>query len=207
MKLDEAVQVISEFKGNNLRLKLGEIKNEIVGRTATEISQRAELFEAALTIKKLSSQIDEIVHASGIINCLPQILLKGEYVESLSLASGAEGQGIDLVTNYRIAEFKFSQWQSNSANGMRKRQVFADYVNLFVHPTTKRKELYVIGADTIRKYFQGKRASWRNVLSKSGGLDKKLEEYLSNNRIEAKFLNDIYSVSKVKIFEVTNFLN
>lgn len=58
MKLDEAVQIISDFKGNNLRLRLGEIKNEIVGKSGTEILQRNEVFEAALIIKKLSSQID-----------------------------------------------------------------------------------------------------------------------------------------------------
>lgn len=206
MKLDEAVQIISDFKGNNLRLRLGEIKNEIVGKSGTEILQRNEVFEAALIIKKLSSQIDEIVHASGIINCLPKILLKNEYVESLSLASGAEGEGIDLVTNFRIAEFKFSQWQSDAANGMRKRQVFADCVNLFLHPTNKKKELYVIGAETIKKYFQSNRASWRKVLSKSGGLDKRLAEYLSDKRINGEFLNDIYSISNVEIFEIKNFL-
>lgn len=207
MKLDEAVQIISDFKGNNLRLRLGEIKNEIVGKSGTEILQRNEVFEAALIIKKLSSQIDEIVHASGIINCLPKILLKNEYVESLSLASGAEGEGIDLVTNFRIAEFKFSQWQSDAANGMRKRQVFADCVNLFLHPTNKKKELYVIGAETIKKYFQSNRASWSKVLSKSGGLDKRLAEYLSDKRINGEFLNDIYSISNVEIFEIKNFLN
>jgi hypothetical protein len=207
MKLDEAVQIISDFEGNNLRLRLGDIKNEIVGKSGNEILQRNEVFEAALIIKKLSSQIDEIVHASGIINCLPKILLENEYVESLSLASGAEGEGIDLVTNYRIAEFKFSQWQSDAANGMRKRQVFADCVNLYLHPTSKKKELYVIGAETIKKYFQSNRASWRKVLSKSGGLDKKLAEYLSEKRIYGEFLNDIYSISNVEIFEIKNFLN
>lgn len=147
------------------------------------------------------------MHASGIINCLPKILLKNEYVESLSLASGAEGEGIDLVTNFRIAEFKFSQWQSDAANGMRKRQVFADCVNLFLHPTNKKKELYVIGAETIKKYFQSNRASWSKVLSKSGGLDKRLAEYLSDKRINGEFLNDIYSISNVEIFEIKNFLN
>lgn len=207
MKLDEAVQIISSFKDNNLKLKLGELKDEIVGKSGNEIPQQNEVFEAALIIKKLSSQIDEIVHASGIVNCLPKILVKNEYVENLSLASGAEGEGIDLVTNYRIAEFKFSQWQNGAANGMRKRQVFADCVNLMLHSTSKNKELYVIGAETIKKYFQSRRASWRKVLSKSGGLDKKLEKYLSENEIDGEFLNDIYSISNVEIFEIKNFLN
>lgn len=207
MEIEKAIKIVSEFKGNNLRTKLGEIKKDLIGKIKTEISADKELFEAALVVKKMSSQIDEIVHATGIINCLPNLLEENEVIESLSLASGAEGEGIDLVTNLRIAEFKFSQWQSDAANGTRKRQVFADCVNLFLFESLKKKELYVIGAETIQKFFQSKRASWRKVLSKSGGLDKRLEEYLMEHRIEGENLNDIFSISQVKVFEIKEFLN
>src|SRR5205085_11454138 len=106
-------------------------------------------YEAALIVKKVSAQIDEMVHATGIINCLPKILEPNETIEDLSLAAGSEGEGFDLITNKRIAEFKFARWQDTAANGMRKRQVFADLVNLYLFETKKKKELYVFGADRI----------------------------------------------------------
>ncbi|WP_452225818.1 hypothetical protein [Lacinutrix cladophorae] len=207
MEIEKAIKIISEFKGNNLRHRLSELKNNLIINSEKNIDFEKEVYEAALIVKNISSQIDEIVHATGIINCLPKILLKNEIIEDLSLASGADGQGIDLVTNLRVAEFKFSQWQVNAANGMRKRQVFADCVNLFLLNTHKKKELYVIGAETIEKFFQSKRAKWRNVLSKSGGLDNRLDQYLISNNISGEFLNDIYSISGIEIFEINNILN
>jgi hypothetical protein len=45
-----------------------------------------------------------------------KVLDSDEIIESLSLASGADGEGIDLATN-KIAEFKFSKWQIEKANG------------------------------------------------------------------------------------------
>ena len=52
------------------------------------------------------------VHSTGIIKLLPKILDKNEKILGLSLAAGADGDGIDLVTSKRIAEFKFSKWQN-----------------------------------------------------------------------------------------------
>lgn len=201
MEVENALKLISEFKGDNLKIKLGEVKTKLIGKSIVEIPNQHELFKAALMIKKLSAQIDEIVHATGIINCLPKILEHGEIIESLSLASGAEGEGIDLITNKRIAEFKFAIWQQKG-NGMRKRQVFADCVNLFLFETDKKKELYVVGAEVIEKYFQSRRASWRKTLSKSGELDQRLDEYFRKHNITGEKLNDVFSISKVKIIDV-----
>ena len=102
-KLLKALSIIEDFKGENLKIELDSKAKE-----CKEIKTYETEFKAALTIKNASAQINEIVHALGIINCLPIILQEDERVESLSLASGAAGDGIDLVTNYRIAEFKFS---------------------------------------------------------------------------------------------------
>jgi hypothetical protein len=199
-----SIKVIRDFKGNNLKLKLNELKSSIVKEQS--YPDLSEIYKSALDIKKLSAQIDEIVHATGIIQCLPKILKQGEKVIDLSLASGADGEGIDLITDKRIAEFKFARWQESKANGMRKRQVFADLVNLYLHPTTKSKELYVFNLEKIKRFFESKKATWKNVLSKSGGLDNRLEEYLNSKKITGQFLNDVYSISNVSIYDLDEIL-
>ncbi len=204
MAAKNAINIILEFKGSNLKLKLNKLKSSIVkGQPYPDLS---DIYNSALEIKKLSAQIDEIVHATGIIQCLPKILKKGEKVTDLSLASGADGEGIDLVTNMRIAEFKFARWQEGKGNGMRKRQVFADLVNLYLHPTTNSKELYVFNAKQIKKFFGSNKAKWKNVLSKSGGLDNTLEQHLSSKKIRGQFLNDVYSISNVTIYDLDDIL-
>ena len=179
MKSQEALQIVSEFKGSNLKQKLNDIKRSLIGKGKTDITELNEVYEAALEVKRLSAQIDEVVHSTGIIKCLPLILSDDEQIIDLSLAAGADGEGIDLVTSKRIAEFKFSRWQDAEANGMRKRQVFSDLVNLYLNPSQLKKELYVFGAVKIISFFQSEKALWENVLSKSGGLDKKLEIHLT----------------------------
>lgn len=199
-----SIKIIRDFKGSNLKLKLNELKSSIVKEQS--YPDLSEIYKSALEIKKLSAQIDEIVHATGIIQCLPKILKKGEKVIDLSLASGADGEGIDLITDKRIAEFKFARWQESKANGMRKRQAFADLVNLYLHPTTKTKELYVFNAEKIKKFFESKKATWKNVLSKSGGLDNTLKEHLNSKKITGQFLNDVYSISNVSIYDLDEIL-
>ncbi len=206
MEISEAIKIVCDFKGENLKQNLNILRVELIGKGKNQISQPLDLFEATLEVKKLSAQIDEMVHASGIIKCLPLILEKGEIIESLSLASGADGEGIDLVTNKRVAEFKFSKWQLGKANGMRKRQVFGDLVQLYLNPTTKKKELYVISYTVVINFLQSKKAMIKNVLSKSGGLDKRLEAHLLKIKIEAIYLNDIYCRSNVKIIDIETIL-
>lgn len=207
MDINQALKTVVAFKGNNLRVRLSELRNQIVLNTSTRGLLDDNVYEAAIIVKKISAQIDEVVHAVGIIRCLPKILAKNEKIESLSLAAGSEGEGFDLVTNKRIAEFKFSVWQEgNAANAMRKRQVFSDYINLLLADTTKAKELYVIGADKIKKYFDG-RADWKKVLSKSGGLDLILEKYLSANNISGRTLKDVSAISRVKIIDINELMS
>lgn len=208
MRTDQAIKLIADFKGDNLKTKLNDLKVDLIGKKGTQIKIQTNLFEAALIVKKVSAQIDEIVHAIGIINCLPKILTANETVVSLSLAAGADGDGIDLVTNKRIAEFKFAKWQDGkAANGMRKRQVFADCINLYLSNTTKTKELYVYDAERILEYFNSKKACWKNVLSKSGGLDLKLDDHLKRIKISGEKLGDVYVHTKVKIVDIATVIS
>ncbi len=196
-------EIIQNFKGTNLKDVLDQLSKTIKEKGHNSITHDIfQIHKSALEIKKLSTQIDEIVHASGIILSLPKILLEGEKVEELSLASGSSGEGIDLVTNKRIAEFKFARWQDFNSNGMRKRQVFADLVKLYLNDEHKMKELYVYNADKIIKFFSSEKATWKNVLSKSGHLIRKLEKHLIIEKAESFSLNDIYQASNVKIIDL-----
>ena len=90
---------------------------------------------------------------------------------------------------------------------MRKRQVFADYINLTILETNKKKELYVVSSESIKKYFQGK-SKWKKVLSKSGRLDIKYAEFLKQKGIkETEYIRDIYSRSEIEIFDIEQILN
>jgi len=207
LNTEKALKIVLDFKSDSLINKLNQLKAETIGKTKKELKDNIPLYDAALLVKKASSQINEIVHAVGILNSLPRILEENEIIVDLSLASGASGEGIDLVTDRRVAEFKFATWQEGgSKNGMRKRQVFADYINLTILKTDKKKELYVVSAENIEKYFQGK-SKWKNVLSKSGGLDMKFAQYLKQNGIEeTEYLRDIYYRSEIKIFDIEKIL-
>lgn len=55
-----------------------------------------DTLDAALLIKRVSGQINVLVHAIGILNALPRILEPGEIVESLSLGAGNTGRPYDL---------------------------------------------------------------------------------------------------------------
>jgi len=204
MRTTDSLNIVKRFKGNSLKQRFSELKYAIVHDQ--KIPDMNEIYHSALEVKKLSAQIDEIVHATGIIQCLSKILQKDEKVIDLSLASSAEGEGIDLVTSKRIAEFKFARWQLHNANGMRKRQVFADLVNLYLNPTNKSKELYVFNAEKIKSFFSSSKAEWKNVLSRSGGLDRKLEQHLNEKGHDGKYLNDVYSISKVQVFDIDDIL-
>ena len=198
-----ALTVIEKFTNGDSKKALMELANQYIGKRADEIVTNQSTYEAAIIIKKASAQINEIVHAFGIINCLPSILQEGEIVESLSLASAASGEGIDLVTNIRIAEFKFSEWQKSNANGTRKRAICADYVSLLLNDDPRKKELYVFDAERISLYLQSKKAEWKHVLSKH----PKLLNRLQDKNIEGKYLCDLYNPNEIEILDLKDYLS
>ncbi len=206
MTPEEAISLITEFKGIDLTSKLGELKNKLKGNTKISVLELNNVFEAALELKKISSQVDEIVHATGIIKCLPKILMDGETIISVSLAAGSDDEGFDLVTDKRIAEFKFALWQEKGPNGSRRRDVYKDFVNLLIYETDKSKELYVFNPSKIKRFLSSKKAQWKNVLSKSGGVEKKLAEFLHHKSVNGIFLADVYSLSTIEIKDMSKYL-
>lgn len=113
--------LLEGFQSGSLREAVRKLEQRLAGLTKAEAPDRLgqlgvsmELLLAALLIKKQAGQINEIVHAIGILLALPHILEEGEIVKELSLAAGNTGKDFDLETNKRIAEFTFIRWQGGS---------------------------------------------------------------------------------------------
>jgi hypothetical protein len=131
-------------------------------------------FQAAMLIKRNASQINEIVHALGILLTLPYILEENELVESLSLAAGNTGKDFDLKTNKRIAEFTFIQWKGGT-EVIRQNKIFKDFYFLAEEETSKIRELYVVGTEHVLKFFNSKR-SIRQILDGNAKLGNSYRE-------------------------------
>src|SRR5258708_909726 len=139
----EATTRIDTFRSDSLSSAVSGIERQFIGAKRETTSQllshagiNAELLLAAILIKRSSSQINEILHAVGMLLALPSILRDGEVVESLSLAAGNTGKGFDLETNQRIAEFTFIQWQGGS-EVIRQNKIFKDFYFLAEENTEK----------------------------------------------------------------------
>jgi hypothetical protein len=161
--LRHASSLITKFRGASLGKTFAGVERRLVGMKAgdavttfSELGIGAEVLLAALLVKKHSSQINEIVHALGILLALPSILEKGERVESLSLGAGNTGKGFDLETNRRIAEFTFIQWQGGP-EVIRQNKIFKDFFFLAEAETDKIRELYTIGTERPMKFFNSGR--------------------------------------------------
>ncbi|MGP0101273.1 MAG: hypothetical protein ACLPUT_06605 [Solirubrobacteraceae bacterium] len=171
--LEEAAKRIEGFgAGPALTARIKEFEAASSGlrpRQITKILARgdvgAELIAAARTIKALAGQVNVIMHAAGILASLPYILEPSEIVESLSLGAGNTGRDHDLVTDRRIAEFKFIDWRPAS-NTIRENVLFADVFGVASAETDKRRIVYVLGTEHPMKFLRGGRAI-SSVLSRS----------------------------------------
>ena len=82
--LFQASEKIEAFRAGSLRATIATIERELLSLPKEQSNQRLtvlgigpELLAAAILIKKRSSQIDEIIHAVGILIALPSILENG----------------------------------------------------------------------------------------------------------------------------------
>ena len=126
------------------------------------------LLQCALVLKQAASQVNEVVHALGILLSLPYILRNGEVVQALSLAAGNTGRPFDLETDLRIAHFKFIDWKGGPES-IRQNQLFKDFYSLAELQTPKERYLYVVGIEHPEKFFAGGRAL-RSVMSRNNKL-------------------------------------
>lgn len=196
--LAQASGLLRGFKGESLPGTVAKIEQAFRGTTKSSVlpllertSITADLFTAALLIKKNASQIDEVVHTLGILLALPSILEGDEEVESLSLAAGNTGKGFDLETTRRIAEFTFIQWQGGP-EVIRQNKVFKDFYFLAEAETDKIRELYVVGTQHAERFFISGRALPRIL----NGNAKLGDHFKSRYGTRFKVVRDYYETKK-----------
>jgi len=170
--LAHAVEALQKFGGADLTATLARIElslrgltNENCATTVANCGAHNEALAAAGLMKHLAGQINVVIHAMGIMLCLPYLLEAGETVEYLSLGAGNTGRAFDLETTHRIAEFKFIAWQGGPES-IRQNALFKDFYFLAESDKPKRKYLYVLGTDHPLKFLNGGRAL-SSVLSRN----------------------------------------
>jgi len=185
MESAETVELLMRFTGDDLTRKLSKLEGAVRGVTAGDCasflksaSAGHDVLAAAAEMKRLAGQINVTIHALGILLCLPHILETSERVESVSLGAGNTGRAFDLETNLRVAEFKFIRWRGGPES-IRQNSIFKDHVLLALHPTPKRKYLYLLGIEHAMRFFQGGRAL-SSVLSRDNKLQSLFFERFGN---------------------------
>jgi hypothetical protein len=160
----DAIHLLQTFRGSDLTQTIYQIEKSVKGVSAEKYLEvlstsgaKAEVLGAAGLVKQLAGQINVVIHALGILLCLPHILRPGEIIEYVSLGAGNTGRAFDLETTLRVAEFKFIRWQGGPES-IRQNSLFKDFYELAEHETPKEKYLYVLGTDHGEKFFNGGRA-------------------------------------------------
>jgi hypothetical protein len=177
----EAIDSLQAFGGSSLTQTLAQIERSLQGVSLNSYADvlsacgaKAEVLSAAGLLKRLVGQINVVIHALGILLCLPHILKPGEVINCVSLGAGNTGRAFDLDTNQRIAEFKFIHWQGGSET-IRQNALFKDFYQMVEHPTEKQRFLYVLGTDHVYKFFNGGRGI-SSVLSRNVKLRKEFAD-------------------------------
>ena len=210
MSIEKAIEAVEKFQGNSLTQNLAKIENEIVGANASEsvhfCAERNindDFIRSALAVKKVAGQINVIIHASGILHALKDLLQDGEIVESVSLGAGNTGRKFDLETNLQVAEFKFIDWQGG-AETIRQNGIFKDFYELAEYQTSKRKNLYVIDTYYPLKFLNGGR-TLTSILSKQPVILANIETTYGNNINVARDYYEMYK-DEVYICDVSPYI-
>jgi len=210
VKLADALSKINDFKGHWLGSKLGTIQQDFEGctaATATSLYRKYQidttLLEAATAIKDAARQIDEVMHAVGILKFLPNILQVDEVIESLSLGAGNTGKPFDLITNLRIAEFTFIYWKGG-AESIRQNKLFKDFFDLAEFDTQKKRCLYVLDSPIPLEFLNGGR-SIKSVLSRNLKLWNTFQEKYGTRftRVKEYYDHRKDTVEVVSLYELT----
>ena len=179
----DAFTEVARFKGAGLKGRIAQLEvaaagcskgtlNDLVGQERVSLA----LLRAAVNVKRAAAQIDVVVHATGMLLCLPEILDDNEVVESISLGAANTGKPFDLETDRRIAEFTFIDWKGGSES-IRQQKLFKDFYTLAEAVTHKERYLYFLGDVHPVKVFQS-RSSCKAMLQKYAPLrDECLKQY------------------------------
>jgi len=209
MKIEQAVQVLQEFTKSNPTGTIANIEAMlpgVMGQTCTlaidECGASSQALGAAALVKQLAGQINVVIHALGILRCLPHILQPDEKITLLSLGAGNTGRQFDLVTDRQIAEFKFIRWRGG-AEAIRQDSLFKDFYSLAESSIEKQKNLYVLGTQHPLAFFSGSRVL-TSVCSRNRSLLDKLQADYPN----AVTVQDYYALRKdaVSLIDVSDWL-
>ena len=162
MDITKAAKIVQQFRGENFTNTLAKIEKSVKQLTSknclavlADCGVRDEVLVAAGKVKTLAGQIHLIIHAAGILMCLPKILEADEVVEYVSLGAANNDRKFDLETNNRIAEFKFICWRGQDQQ--RQNSLFKDFYGLAEDRTLKKKFMYVLGTERPLKFLNGRR--------------------------------------------------
>ncbi len=197
--LKNAHKNIKRLKAPKLRDRISKLQESLSGvnldRSRSIILENAidkSLFESALVLKKISSQIDEVMHATGILLSLSYILKKGELIEKLSLGAGNTGVPFDLETDRRIAEYKFIHW-NGGPESIRQNGLFKDFYKLAEYKSEKKKYLYVVGG-TPKNFLANSNRNINGVLN-----DKLWRDFKIKYKKEFLRVNKYYQLQKKNV--------
>ena len=172
MAIQDAISQVSQFKSDSLTETIASIESHLTQASIAQVlavNQSLdighELLIAVAAVKLASAQINVVVHAVGILYALPHILRQDEVVEGLSLGAGRAGGDFDLVTDRRIAEFKFIHWQVG-AEAVRKKTLFQDFFKLAREKTDKEKYIYLLNTEIPLRFLRG-RSQVRKLLDRN----------------------------------------
>ena len=176
--------LVSELERNFLNKGKNTVLAFVDGNKITEI------FTEKLYIKKLSAQVDTVIHAYGILLSLPKILDDDETIEYLSLGAGNTGKPFDLSTSKRIAEFKFAKWDTKN-NTIRQNKIFENFLELAIDVGNvgKKKYIYCLSAEEIIKFLTNSERALSSVLSRSS-INKKHPDIQSKYKTVKEFYKD-----------------
>lgn len=180
-ELSDAISALRGFCGPDLTQTIYQIESalrnvnvENYAAAMAAFGTRSEVLGAAGLIKRIAGQINVVIHAVGILLCLPRILKPGEVIEYVSLGAGNTGRDFDLEMNRRIAEFKFIRWQGGPES-IRQNALFKDFYEMAEHRSNKEKFLYVLGTEQAEKFLNGGRAI-SSILSRNVKLRNEFTE-------------------------------
>jgi hypothetical protein len=210
MELAEAISILEKFVGVDLSSSIASAEASLIGierdslpSVVANLGATDDVLTAAGLIKAAAGQINVVLHALGILRCLPHILQPGEKLDYVSLGAGNSGRPFDLETNQRVAEFKFINWRGGP-EAIRQNALFKDFYLLAAYPGPKRKFLYVLGTKYPLKFFNSRR-SLASVLSHNARLK---DQFTAQFGARYEKVSDYYTAhqQEVRIEDVSQWL-
>jgi len=191
-RLADNIDLLNKAFSPSLTVFIRQIEDEMastvgkgVQKYLEKVGVSSDVLTAALSLKRIAGQLNVVIHALGILITLPYMLDADEVVESLSLGAGNTGKAHDLVTDRRIAEFKFIQWRGGSES-IRQNNVFKAFLYLLWDTGRTKRQLFLTGTEEAVNFLQGGRAL-SSVLSK---------DHATRTRFETRYGNQYLTVGQ-----------